>query len=368
MRAPTISEVAKTAGVSVATVSRVVNGSPSVSHETQARVQEAIERLGYQPNVWGRSLRRGESRVVLVIVPNVSNPYYAPIIAGTEDRLHEDGYSGMLCITNAEAERRALYLEFLKDGRADGAILMEPARDDPHVTGMARHYHLVQCSEYCDNQAVSHVSVDNLAAAREVVLTLAGLGHRRIGFIGADNDFMSTIARRQGYLDGLRVLNIPPREDDQTFAGRDYSFASGVEAARRLLARLAGGSLRPMRWIMRVLTAPLIKYFRRRREKWKKFFSFSAVWSKIYHPRTRSPAEVRRGNQEREAAADVSLQKGWSSDEDPLSGPAGIHGLSADRRAAEDRRSQRRRGEPDPTGQRTDPDKHRAFQRHRKPS
>lgn len=148
MRAPTISEVAKTAGVSVATVSRVVNGSPSVSHETQARVQEAIERLGYQPNVWGRSLRRGESRVVLVIVPNVSNPYYAPIIAGTEDRLHEDGYSGMLCITNAEAERRALYLEFLKDGRADGAILMEPARDDPHVTGMARHYHLVQCSEW----------------------------------------------------------------------------------------------------------------------------------------------------------------------------------------------------------------------------
>lgn len=125
MRAPTISEVAKTAGVSVATVSRVVNGSPSVSHETQARVQEAIERLGYQPNVWGRSLRRGESRVVLVIVPNVSNPYYAPIIAGTEDRLHEDGYSGMLCITNAEAGRRALYLEFLKDGRADGAILME---------------------------------------------------------------------------------------------------------------------------------------------------------------------------------------------------------------------------------------------------
>ena len=207
MRAPTISEVAKTAGVSVATVSRVVNGSPSVSHETQARVQEAIERLGYQPNVWGRSLRRGESRVVLVIVPNVSNPYYAPIIAGTEDRLHEDGYSGMLCITNAEAGRRALYLEFLKDGRADGAILMEPARDDPHVTGMARHYHLVQCSEYCDNQAVSHVSVDNLAAAREVVLTLAGLGHRRIGFIGADNDFMSTIARRQGYLD-LSLIHI----------------------------------------------------------------------------------------------------------------------------------------------------------------
>ena len=244
MRAPTISEVAKTAGVSVATVSRVVNGSPSVSHETQARVQEAIERLGYQPNVWGRSLRRGESRVVLVIVPNVSNPYYAPIIAGTEDRLHEDGYSGMLCITNAEAERRALYLEFLKDGRADGAILMEPARDDPHAKRAEQQAKVAEAQKLLDQiNAISEVMdydnevMDNLAAAREVVLTLAGLGHRRIGFIGADNDFMSTIARRQGYLDGLRVLNIPPREDDQTFAGRDYSFASGVEAARRLLAR-----------------------------------------------------------------------------------------------------------------------------------
>ncbi|MFR4561321.1 MAG: substrate-binding domain-containing protein [Flavonifractor plautii] len=79
------------------------------------------------------------------------------------------------------------------------------------------------------------MSVDNLAAAREVV-SPGRAGHRRIGFIGADNDFV-LIARRQGYLDGLRVLNIPPREDDQTFAGRDYSFSSGVEAARRLLAR-----------------------------------------------------------------------------------------------------------------------------------
>lgn len=237
MRAPTISEVAKTAGVSVATVSRVVNGSPSVSHETQVRVQEAIERLGYQPNVWGRSLRRGESRVVLVIVPNVSNPYYAPIIAGTEDRLHEDGYSGMLCITNAEAERRALYLEFLKDGRADGAILMEPARDDPPCD---RHGPPLPPGtvQRILRQPGGEPCVGGQSGRRPGGGAHPGrLGHRRIGFVGADNDFMSTIARRQGYLDGLRVLNIPPREDDQTFAGRDYSFSSGVEAARRLLAR-----------------------------------------------------------------------------------------------------------------------------------
>ena len=81
-----------------------------------------------------------------------------------------------------------------------------------------------------------------------------------------------------------------------------------LAAGWRLLVRLAGGVLRPVRWVIHALTAPLAKYFRQRREKWKKFFSFSVVWSKIYHPRTRSPVKVRRGNQEREASPHVSLQ------------------------------------------------------------
>lgn len=237
MRAPTISQVAKEAGISVATVSRVINQKGAVTPETARKVQEAIERLGYQPNVWGRNLRRGESRVVLVLVPNVSNPFYAPIISGAEDRLSKDGYSILLCMTNADANRRAFYLEFLKDGRADGAILMEPATDDAHVARLAREYPLVQCCEYCDNQEVSHVSVDNFTAAYEVVKALADLGHTRIGFVGADNDFISTTFRQKGYQEGLRSLGIPVREADQLLASGDYSFASGVECARRLLDR-----------------------------------------------------------------------------------------------------------------------------------
>lgn len=237
MRASTISQVAEQAGVSVATVSRVVNQSGTVAPETARKVLDAIQQLGYQPNVWGRNLRRGESRVMLVLVPNVSNPFYAPIIAGVEDRLSKDGYGSMLCITNADLDRRAFYLEFLKDGRADGAILMEPATDDPHVAEMAGGYHLVQCCEYCDDPKVSHVSVDNFAAAYQVVVTLAEMGHSRIGFVGADNDFISTTFRQRGYQEGLRSRGLPVREEDQTFAGRDYSFSSGVEAARRLLDR-----------------------------------------------------------------------------------------------------------------------------------
>lgn len=237
MRAPTISQVAKEAGISVATVSRVMNQKGAVSPETTQKVLQAIERLGYQPNIWGRNLRRGESRVALVLVPNVSNPFYAPIISGVEDRLNKDGYSILLCTTNAEASKRAFYLEFLKDGRADGAILMEPATDDFHVVKLAQEYHLVQCCEYCDNPEVSHVSVDNFTAAYQVVIALAELGHSRIGFIGANNDFISTLFRWKGYQEGLRTLGFPLRQSDQAVASGDYSFTSGVEAARKLLGQ-----------------------------------------------------------------------------------------------------------------------------------
>ena len=137
MSAPTISQVAKEAGISVATVSRVINQKEGVTPETTQKVLDAIQRLGYQPNVWGRNLRRGESRIVLIMVPNVSNPYYAPIIAGAEDTLSAAGYSIMLCITNMDQTRRRHYVELMYNQRADGAILMDVSMDDKDVVQLA---------------------------------------------------------------------------------------------------------------------------------------------------------------------------------------------------------------------------------------
>ena len=236
MQGCTISEVARMAGVSVATVSRVINQSGSVTPETTRRVMDAIQELGYRPNVWGQSLRRGESRVVLLLVPNVSNPYYAPIIAGAEDALARAGYRMMLCLTNnAEADRQRFFLQFLRDGRADGAILIGASIQDARVERLAREHHLVQACEYCDSPAVSRVSVDNFQAGREAVAKLLELGHAHIGFVGADNSFISTIQRRAGYRAALREAGIPLREEDEAQASHDYSFASGVRAAGELL-------------------------------------------------------------------------------------------------------------------------------------
>ena len=123
----TIQDVATQAGVSVATVSRVINESPRVSPDARARVLEAIGRLDYRPNLLGRNLRRTEARVVLVVLPSISNPFYARIVEGIEDVARVEGFNVLLCNTGDEAERERVYLGMLSQRLADGAILMAPS-------------------------------------------------------------------------------------------------------------------------------------------------------------------------------------------------------------------------------------------------
>lgn len=231
----TISEVAKEAGVSIATVSRVVNDNGMVSRETEERVKAAIAKLDYRPNVWGRSLRKGESRMLLILVPNVSNPYYAQIISGIEDVARQAGYNIMLCITNVEPQRRREYFSLLQNGRADGAVLIDTTANDPDTAQVARDYPIVQCCEYCPQDGLSHVSIDNVRAARDVMRYLYRLGHRRIGFIGSTNRFISTDQRQEGYRSVLSMAGLPVQEEYLAYADNDYSFLSGMQAAHHLL-------------------------------------------------------------------------------------------------------------------------------------
>lgn len=231
----TISEVAREAGVSVATVSRVVNQTGPVSHDTEERVRTAIRKLEYQPNVWGRSLRRGESRTLLVFVPNVTNPYYARIIAGIEDTARASFYSTMLCITGGDRTRRMEYMDLLHTGRADGAVFLDVAMDSRTVPAVAKEFPVVQCCEYCADESLSHVSIDNFGAARDVTEYLLSLDHRRIGFVGSTNHFISTLQRREGYEAVLTKSGVGVRRDYESFADHDYSFLSGIRAAGDLL-------------------------------------------------------------------------------------------------------------------------------------
>ena len=195
----TIEDVAREAGVSVATVSRVINQKGPVSPKSVEKVHVAIAKLNYQPNVWGRRLRRQESRMILIFVPNISNPFYASIVSGIEDTMKKDGYGTMLCITNGDKSREEDFIKLLYDGQADGAVILCIDKNDRNIGKLAKEFPIVQCCEYCVGEDISHVSVDNFAAARQVVQYLTSLGHERIGFVGSVNQFISSEDRQKGF-------------------------------------------------------------------------------------------------------------------------------------------------------------------------
>lgn len=235
----TIEEVANYAGVSVATVSRVLNNSSMVKPATIQRVQEAIQKLNYIPNQSARNLRRQESRVILALAPNFSNPYYSRILTGIGDRSHDRGYSLLICNTAGKEENEKHFLEMLKNHRADGAILLGCQKDAGWLEEYARLFPIVQCCEYVPYLHCPSVSIDNYSASLEMVRYLCRLGHRHIAMLGADNRFISTRLRREGYLAAMEesVRNLPDGyyEDYYSEADAEYTFASGQLAARKLL-------------------------------------------------------------------------------------------------------------------------------------
>lgn len=233
---PTIQDVAREAGVSVATVSRVINGKGTVVADTALKVEQAIEKLGYQPNFWGRNLRRQESKTLLVLFPVMTNPYYANIIAGIENTAERHGYMTMIFMTNSNKERERAMLNQLSEGRADGAIMMTVAHDETYIKRVAALYPLVQCCEYCADCDISHVSIDNKQAAMQIMQHLISLSHERIGYIGSVNRFISTLQREQGYKEALMEAGLTFDPELVRYADADYGFQSAVRAADELLS------------------------------------------------------------------------------------------------------------------------------------
>ena len=231
----TSEEVARAAEVSVATVSRVLNNSTTVKPATAEKVREAIKRLAYTPNQSARNLRRNESRVILTLTPNFSNPYYSRILTGIGDLAHDLGYSVLICNTMGEASMEKKSLEMLETHRADGAIFLGCHRDDEWLAEYADRFPIVQCCEYVPGLKIPSVSIDNYKAAFETVSYLISLGHTRIAMLSADNAHISTKLRFEGYRDALVTAGLSTNESMLALADADYSFASGFAAAGDLL-------------------------------------------------------------------------------------------------------------------------------------
>lgn len=229
-----IRDVAKLAGVSVATVSRVLNDSSNVLPETAKKVLDAIEYLNYQPNSSSRSLRRNESRMILVAIPDFTNPFWGDILEGMDDEAQRHQYNLLIYPTDSIPDRELHAFDLLKQKRADGAILLSPVLSYERLVAIDRQSPIVQCCEYKDGSELPHVSINNFEAAYQVVEHFIKTGHRRIAMISSTNGFVSTIQREQGYRKALENYGIPIEEN--LILRGNYNFDSGYEKANILLS------------------------------------------------------------------------------------------------------------------------------------
>lgn len=230
----TIKDVAAKAGVSVATVSRVLNDAEHVKAQTRLQVEEAIRALRYNPNLLGRNLRKMETKKIMVVLSTISNSFYSRVVRGVEDRAREEGYSVMICTTQDRREYLLRHMEMLQNRTVDGAILMSCNLDQQDLKQFHKEYALVcACEPIPEKSKAVCITIDNVKAAYDAVCYLIQKGNRRIALFKARNDSLSSVLREQGYRKALKDHGIDV--DENLIFQEGYTYKAGVRAAKKML-------------------------------------------------------------------------------------------------------------------------------------
>src|SRR5688500_11411335 len=232
-RATSIRQVARQAGVSIATVSRALTTTDKYYHNTLKKVLAQVERSRYKPNLLARNFRSKRAYSVVVLVPNIANPFFAEIIRGIEQVAQQHGYAVLLGDTEAREDREAYYVGLVETRQADGLIQLHPRL--PKAARGANgslDIPLVNACEYIEDAPCPRVGIDNAAAAREMTKYLLDLGHRRIGVVLGPDSSPLTSDRLRGYKLALRSAKIGA--DDALIAQGDFTMSSGSAAAEKL--------------------------------------------------------------------------------------------------------------------------------------
>jgi LacI family transcriptional regulator len=233
-----IEEIAKISGVSRSTVSRVINNDTRVSEETRQRVQEVINRLGFQPNAMARSLAGGKSRILGLVIPvGVStlfvDPYFPLLIQGVSLACNARDYSVVLWLAEPEYERRMMR-EILHNGLVSGVIVASMVFDDPIVRALAEsNIPFILVGRHPQNEKISYVDVDNINSAREAVTHLLRLGRKRVATITGPQNMIVGMDRQQGYMDAIRWAGLAA--DPNLIVEGDFSDMGGYTSMQKLL-------------------------------------------------------------------------------------------------------------------------------------
>lgn len=216
-----IKDVAKEAGVSIATVSRVLNDVDVVNDDTKQKVVDAIKKLDYRPNIVARSLKTQRSKTIGIIIPDISSPFYPEVVRGAEDVANIYDYNIMLCNADLDTEKELDYIKVLKEKMCDGVLLMSSSLNkEALILTKNLNLKIVLVETKDESGEFPSVIIDDERAAFDIVSTLIKNGNKKVAFIGVsleENNAKSL--RYQGYKRALAENNIEYKEELVSFGG-----------------------------------------------------------------------------------------------------------------------------------------------------
>ena len=211
-KAPTIKDVARLSQVSLATVSRVINGGNSVSNELCTRVMKAVEELGYHPNRAARALASKETGSIGVVVNNLHDPFFYDLLRGFEQGAQETNYNVVFCsVPGSAAVEKEKYVKYLTNGVVDGVVLYGSYLSDKHLVHYLKNettcdYVIIE--NYIPEFECNELLVDNIKGVQQAISHLCELGHRKIAHICGDLNKMVSSDRLNGYTRTMQTLGL----------------------------------------------------------------------------------------------------------------------------------------------------------------
>jgi LacI family transcriptional regulator len=234
---PSIREVAELAGVSLGTVSNVLNRPEVVAEATRRRVLEVIKQLGFVRNGSAHQLRAGRSHHLGLVVLDVTNPFFTEVARGVEDVANEAGYVVILCNSDSSAEKEGRYLHVLQEQRTAG-VLITPVQNDVAYLQQLRERDIavVLLDRPSNARSLCSVAIDDALGGEMAVRHLLELGHRRIAFVSGPLSIRQYAERRRGALQAIKDAKLDPNETMSDILIAVQNTSSGEQSVERLLA------------------------------------------------------------------------------------------------------------------------------------
>ena len=230
-----IRDVAKLAGVSPATVSRVMNHTANVDEEKRKRVLDAIEETGFQPNELARALFKQSSKIIGVIVPSIENPFFSEIVNAIEEEAFSCGYRILICDSSGNAEKEKMNVQMLNQMKADGLIMMAQSEMAAQIISECQMPVVVLDRLVDGENVIASVGSDNYMGGRMAAEHLLKCGSKHIVCVRGPQNASSSRERYRGYLDVCKQYGLPERSVDCS-----YAYDEGIKAAHKILETCEG--------------------------------------------------------------------------------------------------------------------------------